>query len=432
MTATGISRVVLDSGVTVVCEPMDHVRSVAVGLWVEAGGLFEEEHEQGVAHLLEHLVFKGTQRRTAREIARAVEGHGGNLGAFTEKEFCCYYAVVLDDHLEMAVDVLSDLVLHYVFDESQLAKEKGVVLEEISDLEDTPEDLVHDLLAQGLWPGHPIGTGLLGSRESVSAITSEGVREFWRRRYAPSTLTVAAAGRIDPDRLHSLLDQWLVFENNGGARGVPPPIPDDHERVVIAHRALAQVHLLMGARTGGAATDSRFPLLVFNAALGGGMGSRLFQTIRENHGLVYSVYSQIAQMRDTGVLEVYLATDPSRLSEASALLSQELGAVCAGGITDEELTEAKEQIKGALVLSQESTSARMTRLATHEAYFGSYMDLDQTIAAVDAVAGEQVTEVARSLFWEQEPTVALVGPVDGEPPSLREALARSREASRPI
>ncbi|MBN1426580.1 insulinase family protein [Candidatus Fermentibacteria bacterium] len=403
-----------------------------MGLWVEAGGLFEEEHEHGIAHLLEHLVFKGTRRRTARELARAIEGHGGNLGAFTEKEFCCYYAVVLDDHLEIAVDVLCDLILNYLFDESQLAKEKGVILEEISDLEDTPEDLVHDLLAEGLWPDHPIGTGLLGSRESVVAFTGEDIRAFWRRRYAPSTLTVAAAGSIDPTQLRGLFERWLVFEDNGAPRGAPPALPTFQRRTVIAQRSLAQVHLLMGARTAGAVSQSRFPLLVFNAALGGGMGSRLFQTIRETHGLVYSVYSQVAQMRDTGMLGVYLATDPSNLGEASALLSHELGAVCAEGITAEELGEAKEQIKGALVLSQESTSARMTRLATHQAYFGLYMDLDETIAAIDAVRGEEVIEMARSLFWQQEPTVALVGPVGEEPCSLREELTRSREAGRQV
>jgi len=428
----GITRTVLPNGTRLVCEPMDHVRSVAVGCWVEAGGAFEEEHEHGVAHLLEHLMFKGTRRRTARTIARDIEGRGGTLGAFTEKEFCCYYAVVLDDHLDIAVDVLTDLILHHVYDEEQLAKEKGVVLEEISDLEDTPEDLVHELIAGALWPNHPIGTGLLGSRGSVSGMTSEGIRGFWRRRYAPATLTVAAAGRVEPDRLRALLDRWLVFSENGEPRGDLPALSERRELCVIEHRSLAQVHLLMGSRTDGAVSDTRFPLLVYNAALGGGMGSRLFQTIRETHGLVYSVYSHASQMRDTGMLGVYFATDPSRVDEASALLAHELGQICAEGITADELSEAKEQIKGALVLSQESTSARMTRLATHELYFGTYMGLDATIAAIDKVELGQVTEIARSLFWEQEPTVAAVGPIEEEPAALREGLTRSREAHRQI
>lgn len=428
----GIHRVLMPNGTRVVCEPMEHVRSVAVGCWVEAGGVFEGEREHGVAHLLEHLVFKGTRRRTARDIARDIEGRGGTLGAFTEKEFCCYYAVVLDDHLEIAVDVLADLLLHHEYDGEQLAKEKGVVLEEISDLEDTPEDLVHELIARGLWPDHPVGTGLLGSRESVATMTAEDVRAFWRRRYTPSTVTVAAAGSVDPDRLRGFLDRWLVFGENGQPQGDLPALPSRRELLLIEQRPLAQVHLLVGSRTDGVLAETRFPLLVLNAALGGGMGSRLFQNIRETHGLVYSVYSNVSQLRDTGMLGVYLATDPSRLPEAAALVARELGFMCAEGITEQELAEAKEQIKGSLVLSQESTSSRMTRLATHEIYFGRHMGLDETLACIDAVTLPQVVEIARRLFWAEEPTVAMVGPVDAEPAPLREELARSREAHRQV
>ncbi len=429
---SGVSRVVFPTGTRLVCEPMDHVRSVAVGFWVEAGGVFEGAHEQGVAHLLEHLVFKGTRRRTAREIARDIEGRGGTLGAFTEKDFCCYYAVVLDEHLPIAVDVLTDVILNHVFDDDQLEKEKGVVLEEISDLEDTPEDLVHELIARALWPEHPLGTGILGTRSSVSSMTVEGVRAFWRRRYAARTVTVAASGRICPDTLASLVEEGLVFAHDGSPDSPVPPLPAHRERFVAEPRPLTQVHLVVGARTQGATAPTRFPLLVLNAALGGGMGSRLFQTIRERHGLVYSVYSHLSQMRDTGMLGVYLATDPSRVGEATRVLGQELSLLCEDGVSPEELREAKEQIKGSLVLSQESTSARMTRLATHELYFGRHMGLDETLDAIDAVRLDEVTEIARSLFWEHDPSIALVGPMDTEPPAIREEIARSKEAHRQV
>lgn len=417
-----ISRTILPGGTRLLCHPMDHVRSVAIGFWVEAGGVFETAGEEGVAHLLEHLMFKGTERRSARQIARALEGRGGHLGAFTEKEFCCYYAVVLDDHLEVAIDVLSDILVHNRFDEEQLSKEKRVVLEEFSDLEDSPEELVHELLPRGLWPGHPMGSSLLGTRESVSHVSGDTIRAYQRLLYGPATLTVAAAGRVDPDRLGFLIEQYLAFPQNGASAREIPGFPPDVCQTIIEQRQVAQVHILLGSRTEGALSETRFPLLVLNAALGGGMGSRLFQVIREEYGLAYSVYSHLSQMRSAGYMAVYLATDGSNAAQASSLLSGELGDVCRNGITAQELSEAKEQIKGALVLSQESTSARMTRLATQELYYGRFMSLDESLSAVDRVTGEQVLEAARRLFWHQDPVAALVGPVDKEPAGLREGL----------
>lgn len=422
---------VLPTGVRLLCQPIDSVRSVAVGVWVEAGGIFESTAEGGVAHLLEHLMFKGTEKRDARQIARAIEGRGGHLGAFTEKEFCCYYAVVLDDHLPLAIDVLADIITNHRYDDEQLAREQGVVLEEISDLEDSPGDYVHELLAHGLWPDHPMGASVLGTRESVGALDRQGVRRFWQNHYGPSTTTVAVAGRFAREELMSLVRDELVFSWDGVQPAPLPSLPKGMTRTVVEERQLGQVHLAFGARSDGVVAETRFPMLVLNAALGGGMGSRLFQVIREDHGLAYAVYSHLSQTRSTGFLCVYLATDPSRLDAASGLLSAELASICTHGITEEELQEAKEQIKGALVLSQESTSARMTRLATHELYFGRFYDLDESLALIDKVSGNEVLETARRLFWEQEPVAALVGPVRGEPAGLRDALTASKSVGAP-
>jgi predicted Zn-dependent peptidase len=401
---------------------MSSVRSVAVGFWVEAGGIYESDGEEGVAHLLEHLIFKGTRNRSAREIARAIEGRGGHLGAFTEKEFCCYYAVVLDEHLEIAVDVLSDIILNHRFTDDQLAREKAVVLEEFSDLEDSPEELAHELLPAALWPNHPLGTSLLGTRESVSRMTRETVRNYWQELYGPDTITVAAAGHVNPTRLLELVDRYFRYPQNGACAREISDIPNDVSPMKVERRQVGQLHLLIGAKTEGALAESRFPLLVLNAALGGGMGSRMFQVIREDGGLAYSVYSHLTQMRTAGYLGLYLATQPAAAVQATELLTRELVDICRNGITAEELREAKEQIKGALVLSQESTSARMTRLATQELYYRRFMSLDEALKTVDCVSGNDVIRIARLLFMDQIPSVTLVGPVTDEPTEIRERI----------
>ena len=387
---------------------MPHVRSVAIGLWVRVGSRFERATCAGVSHFIEHLLFKGTESRSAEDIARAIDGVGGSLDAFTSRENTCFYAKVLGEHLPLAVDLLSDLLLHPKLDPEDVEKERRVVLEEIKMVEDDPDDLIHDLFAQQVWPDHPLGRPILGSRKSLQAITRQDVLDQLRDFYQPDRLIVAAAGDLDHarvvDLIRSALGEWSgrSVATNGGA---PVCYVAEHH----AERDSAQLHLVLGAEGLPYSHPHRYAFFLQNAILGSSMSSRLFQEIREKRGLAYSIYSYQASYQDSGLMAVYAGTSPESYRQVVDLVRAEFTRLKDEPVDLEEFQRAKEQLKGNLLLGLEGTSSRMTRLAKAEIYFQRYFDLDEIIRGIDGVLPETFAELNRSLLAPERYALTTIG-----------------------
>jgi predicted Zn-dependent peptidase len=387
---------------------MPHVRSVAIGLWVRVGSRFERAACAGVSHFIEHLLFKGTESRSAEDIARAIDGVGGTLDAFTSRENTCFYAKVLGEHLPLAVDLLSDLLLHPKLDPEDVEKERRVVLEEIKMVEDDPDDLIHDLFAQQVWPDHPLGRPILGSRQSLQAITRQDVLDQLRDFYQPDRLIVAAAGDLDHpkvvDLIRSALGEWSgrSAATNGGA---PVCTVAEHH----AERDSAQLHLVLGAEGLPYGHPHRYAFFLQNAILGSSMSSRLFQEIREKRALAYSIYSYQASYQDSGLMAVYAGTSPESYRQVVDLVRAEFTRLKDEPVDLEEFQRAKEQLKGNLLLGLEGTSSRMTRLAKAEIYFQRYFDLDEIIRGIDGVLPETFAELNRTLLAPERYALTTIG-----------------------
>ena len=406
---------VLPNGIRLVTERMPHVRSVAAGIWVETGSRHEPEGRSGVSHFIEHLVFKGTETRTAEEIARAVDSVGGQMDAFTSKEYTCFYVNVLDQHVPLAVDLLADILLHARFATEDIEREKTVVLQEFRMVEDTPEDLIHDLFARRIWPDHPLGRPILGSRDVVLGLGREAILAHFAEEYCPSRITIAVAGRVDHDRLVDLfLPRFEGFSRRTVHRdGLPPVLTP---QVDVVAKPLEQVHFVLGLPGFHHTAPERYALYLLNTILGGGMSSRLFQEVRERQGLVYSIYSGSAAFRDAGLLYIYAGTEAAHFPKVLRLVLDELARLRDKGITEDELVRSREHLKGNLMLSLESTSSRMNRLAKQEIYFGQLFSLDEILAAVDAVTVEEVGRLIERLVVERDLSLVALGPL--EPGSL--------------
>jgi predicted Zn-dependent peptidase len=396
----------------VLSEFMPGVRSVALGVWVRAASIHEPRERMGVSHLLEHMVFKGTRSRSAKQIALALEVLGGSLDAYTAREHTSYQARVLDEHLDQAADVIGDLVFRPVLRAADLKLERKVVLEEISMVEDTPDDVVFELHNETMWGAHPYGYSILGTRESVSALGVRELRELHERAYHPPQLVVAASGNVEHERLLSALERtgWLDVP-----RGVdepltaPPPMaaPPTYRHV---GRDIAQTHIVFGSQTVQYSDPRRYTLALISMLLGGGMSSRLFQRVREELGLAYSVSTFQNFHVDTGVNGVYVATAPETAGEAAAAVREELARLTAEGIVGNELEAAKGQLKGQLTLSLESVSSRMYRAAAVELYGQPFRPLDEVLAAVDEIDEQSVAEACRDYFDPAAQTVVSLGP----------------------
>ena len=414
----------LGNGITVLTERMPHVRSVTLGVWLRSGSRHEPAAVNGISHFIEHLVFKGTATRTARDIALAVDSIGGQIDAFTTKEYTCFYAKVLDSHLSDAVDLLADIVRSPRFDPEELDRERGVILEEIRMVEDSPEELVYDLFSERFYPRHPLGRPIQGTLRSVSSLTPRRVSNYFRKSYLPANMLVVAAGNIDRRRLVRCLENRL-----GGipARRVPRPggrAPLGRTAVVLREkRDLEQVHLLLGWNAFPNTSRERYPLYVLNAILGGSMSSRLFQKIREERGLAYSVYSALHAFHDTGALMVYAATSPDRGDEVVQLIMEELRDLATRGPDPHEVEVAREHLKGSVMLSLESTSSRMSHLARQEIYDRRQFGLEEVLAGIDAVAPRHVHAAADRVLRGRRGTLAAVGKV--------RSLKRARRALSP-
>jgi len=411
-----ISRSEFSSGLRVVTERMPGVRSVSIGFWVLAGSRDERPAISGHCHFLEHLLFKGTATRSAQDIAEAFDAVGGDLNAFTAKEYTCYYARVLDRDTEMAVDHLADMLQHTRIRKADLDAERQVILEEINMHEDSPEDVVHDLFTETLWPGHPLGRPILGTPERIRAATRTSVDGFYRRHYVPGHLVVAVAGNVRHDEVVRLLadrmdvgrelattddSAWRVRE-----MAKAPRASGAH---LVKRRKTEQAQIVLGTN-GLARTDpDRFAFLVANTALGGGMSSRLFQEIREKRGLAYSVYSYHGQYTEAGVFSAYAGTTPSRAKDVVAILRRELEDVRDGGLTEVEFERAKGHVKGATVLSLEDPGGRMSRLGKSEIAHGEILTVNESLRRIQRVTLEDARRVAERVL-SQPMTLTVLGP----------------------
>jgi predicted Zn-dependent peptidase len=404
-------KTVLPGGLRIVSEYIPHVRSVSLGVWVQTGTRDELPEENGISHFIEHMMFKGTKRRKASDIAESLEAVGGHLNAFTSKELTCYYAHILDEHLPIAIDVLADMLTESVFDPEEMAKEKSVIIEEINSVEDTPEDWIQDLFMRDLFPQHALGFSTLGTREIISALQREQQFDYMQRHYSQNRLLVAAAGNVDHANLVAQVGERFNALPSNGARVVLPPSAKSLPNSVTEDKC-SQTHLCLGTLALRFDDPRKFVLLVLNTLLGGGMSSRLFQTIREQHGLAYSVFSFQDFLLDTGVFGVYMGTDPDRAEQAAALLRQELSRLRDEHVSAGELERTINQLKGSLMLGLESTSSRMSRLAKMEIYLGEYVTLDEVCSGIASVSAAQINQLAQELFADERMTATIIRPAN--------------------
>jgi predicted Zn-dependent peptidase len=403
-------RTELGDGLTVLTEEMPGLRSASIGVWVRSGPVNETPAEMGVNHLLEHMVFKGTRRRSSREIALVLERLGGSLDAYTTREHTSFQARVLDEHIDLGLDVLADLVLAPLLRDADLELEREVVLEEISTVEDTPDDLIFDLHAGLLWGEHPYGYNILGTRESVSRLTTDDLRRTHAHQYRRGNLVVAAAGNVQHDRFVARVEEAFADASPGGRNGstaAPSGGAPQAERV---ERASAQTHVVFGARTFAHGDPRRYALVLLSSAFGGGMSSRLFQRVREELGLAYAVYSFQSFYRMAGMSGVYVGTRPEWADRAESTIREEMARVASAGLTTDELEDAKGQVKGQIVLSLESSSARLHRLAGTALYDEPFRTMEETMRCVDAVTGEEIAALAADYFDPAVQTVLRLGP----------------------
>ena len=414
----GVQRTVLPGGLRVITEALPSVRSAALGIWAGVGSRDEGPQHAGATHYLEHLLFKGTSRRSALEISAAMDAVGGELNAFTAKEYTCYYARVLDEDLPLAIDVLSDMVTSSLIEPKDVDAERGVILEEIAMNEDDPADLVHEAFSAQLFGDTPLGRPILGTVDSINAISRDRIAEHYRARYTPDALVVAAAGNLSHERVVSLVQAAFGPALTGTAASPLGPRLDGSETdsavgtgVRLLSRPVEQANLVLGCG-GLARTDSRrFALGVLNAALGGGMSSRLFQEVREKRGLAYSVYSFSSQHADCGQWGVYAGCLPAKADEVLAICQDEIAKIIEGGLTDEELDRGKGQLRGSIVLGLEDPSSRMSRLGKAELVYPALEPVDQILAEIEGVTPDDVKSVAAEVLGLPK-ALAVVGPFD--------------------
>jgi predicted Zn-dependent peptidase len=408
-----IRRQVLPNGLTIITEQMQHIRSASIGIWLQTGSRDEDAAWNGISHFIEHMLFKGTEHRTAEEIARQVDSIGGNMDAFTAKECICFNVKVLDEHLPVALEILSDLVLHPVFDPNDITRERGVILEEIKMDEDNPDYLVHEIFTQNFWKDHPLGKPILGTKETVKKFERHAVLDAYSHRFAPGNIIVSAAGNLDHDRFVALVTKHFE-QMKPRKNGFHSPVPKIVSKITLRNKkALEQVQLCIGVPSHPIAHKKRHAGYILNTLLGGGMSSRLFQNIRERQGLVYSIYSDLNPYRDTGCLAVYAGTSRESASKVVQSVVSEFHKLKAEPVPAEELRRSKDQLKGSLMLSLESSSARMSNLARQEMYFDRFYDLDELIEKIEAVTVEDLTSLANEFFNTESVAVTILGNLTG-------------------
>lgn len=408
-----VRRTVLPNGLVIVTEEIPHLRSVSIGIWIRTGSRHESPEINGISHFVEHMVFKGTGSRSAEEIARHVDSIGGNLDAFTAKETICFSVKVLDEHVPIAMDVVSDLVLNPVFKEEDILKERGVILEEIKMDEDNPDYLVHELFVQNFWKDHPLGRPILGTRETVRRFQRPMLLDYYGSQFLPANIVIAAAGSLKHDDFVNLaMSKFEHLQPGPPVAGIEPP--KTTARITLRNKkSLEQVQICIGVPSYSISHENRYASFLLNTLLGGGMSSRLFQNIREKQGLVYSIFSELNPYRDTGCLTVYAGTSRDSAAKVVRSIVAEFKQLKEFAVSDEELERGKAQLKGSLMLSLESTMARMSNLARQEMYYDRFFGLSEIIARVEAVSKDDVQRCARDFFCAESIAVTVLGNLNG-------------------
>ncbi|MFI5395136.1 MAG: M16 family metallopeptidase [Candidatus Binatia bacterium] len=407
-----VSHSRLDNGVRVITEGMPGVPSVTVGIWVENGSRYELRDQAGISHYLEHLFFKGTERRTAARVAEEVDAVGGVLNAFTGKEYTCYYAKVLAEHLPVAEDILADILLHSRFDPNEIERERSVVVQEILQVEDTPDDYVHELFNLKFWPEHPLSFPVCGRVETVQTFGQRDFLDFVAARYRPDRLIIAAAGNLVHDRLVEwAAEQFGSLQGHAERTNGQPPVAS--RSVSYFEKALEQVHLCLGTPGIPQSAEQRYAAYLLNTALGGGMSSRLFQEVREKRGRAYSVYSFLSSYLDAGYVGIYVGTSAEWVEEVVAIILKELTALKKEGLRADELTRVKNQLKGNLLLGLETSDNRMSRIAKNEIYFGIDIPPAEVAGRIDATTNDEIVQLAEQLLRPQSMAITMLGDMKG-------------------
>ncbi len=406
-------KFVLKNGLKLVYEKIPHVKSVSIGIWVGTGSRNEDSQNNGISHFIEHMLFKGTQKRTAKEIAESIDSLGGQLNAFTGKEATCFYARTLDSHLDTAVEVLTDMVFNSKFSEKDIKLEKRVVLEEIGMYEDSPEDLVHDLLSSTIWQDNALGYPILGTHESVKNINRNSIVEYMARNYVASNAVISVAGNFDTNHLINLVENYFGGWNSGSnqvsfekAKFLP--------NIKVKEKETEQVHLCLGLNALEHGDERLYASIVINNIFGGGMSSRLFQKIRENKGLVYSIYSYPTSYKEAGLFTIYAGMNPANLKEVLKLIINEINILCKKGLSDEEIAKSKEQLKGNYILGLESTSSRMNSIGKSELILGKIYTPEEILKKVDNVSKEMVDQVIEMVFNKKDISASVVGNINND------------------
>jgi predicted Zn-dependent peptidase len=413
-----VVREVLDTGLRLITEAMPQVRSVTIGVWLTRGSRHESDAQGGIAHFVEHMLFKGTDTRSAEDIAQAIDSIGGQLDAFTAKEYAGYYIKVLDEHLPLAVDLLSDIIMRPAFVDEEVGREKKVILEEIKMVEDTPDDLVHELFTQHFWEGHPLGRPILGSKDTVETFTGASLREYFHGAYVAPNMIISAAGNLEHTRVRELINGAFGTLGRTG-ESLPQLPPAVTPSVLVRTKELEQSHICLGTNSYQQNHDDRYVSYILNSVLGGSMSSRLFQNVREKRGLAYSVFSGMSAYRDAGNLTIYAGCAADAVEEVIDLSVEELRVLKRTPVPDDELKRAKDHLKGSLMLSLENTASRMSHLARQEIYFDRHFTLDETLAGVQRVTSADIQRVAADLLSNGSLAVTVLGPKAPDLPATR-------------
>lgn len=407
-----VNKTVLANGIRILTRKMPHVRSVSMGVWVNVGARDEAESENGLSHFIEHMIFKGTRKRSSFQIAKEFDAIGGQTNAFTAMEHTCYHAKVLDTHLETMIDILSDIFLNSVFEGSEIERERPVILQEIGMIEDSPEEYVHQLAGNAFWGDNPLGRSILGSPDNILQFDAGAIKDFFARLYQPDRIVVSMAGNLEHERIVALLGP--TFETIRPGNGFPERVtPEAHALVSLNPKELEQAHLCINTKGLATADPRRFAFFLMNTILGGNMSSRLFQEIRERRGLAYNVYSFISSHADTGIFGVYAGVAPEKIRETAALILEEIRKLRVAPVERFELESAKEYTKGNLLLAAESTDSQMVRLAQNELYYNRNFPLEEVIEKVEGVTIEDISELAGALFRPEQLALTILGPVEG-------------------
>ena len=404
-----LQKETLINGIRIVTEEIPYVNSVSIGIWIKAGSRYENLENNGISHFIEHILFKGTKNRSAKDIANSIDKIGGQLNAFTSKECTCFYAKVLDTHFDTALDVLSDMFFNSNFDCGEIDKERGVVLEEINMYEDTPEDLVHDLFSQTVWSGNPLGMSILGTEESLGNLNREKIIQYFNENYCPKNIVISVVGNFKQNDIVNKIKAYFENVEQKDKTDAQIEIPHFEPEYILKSKSTEQVHLCMGFNGVDVKSKAFYPLLILNNVFGGAMSSRLFQKIREDRGLAYSVFSYPSSFEDCGLFSIYAGSKPDNLKSVTELIMEEIYTIKDKGITEEELYDSKEQLKGSYILGLESTSGRMISIGKSELLLDKIYLPSEILAKIDMVDMDSVNSIIKQIFDIDNMGAAIIG-----------------------